>query len=67
MTDTQLIKPSFPNTEIGNKVQQAWNDQEALGWMNVAKGRICIKWGIAQELFYKMHPDLQKKKIMYSL
>ena len=30
--------------------------------MNLAKGRICIKWGIAQEVFYKMHPDFKKKK-----
>ena len=56
------VPPHFPDTTIGELVKQAWCDQEALGWVNVAKGRICRKWGDAQGQFYKEHPDLCGRK-----
>ena len=67
MTATQPIKPSIPDTEIGTTAQQAWNEQEALGWMNLAKGRICIKWGMAQELLLQNASRLQEEKILYCI
>ena len=62
MLGSTPIRPEFPDDKIGAIVQQAWDDQEAVGWVNVAKGRLCKRWGVAQELFYQMHPDLRHKR-----
>ena len=62
MTYADPVAPNFPATPIGDLTGQAWEEQQALGWINVAKGRLCKSWGKAQGQFYSMHPDLQGKR-----
>ena len=60
MRKTKPVSLSFPKTDIGKVANQVWKEQEELGCINVAKGRLCRKWGEAQGLLYKMHPDFKK-------
>ena len=62
MRDETPRPPTFPETTIGGIAKQAWKEQEALGWINVAKGRLCKKWGEAQGEFYRLHPELRLRK-----
>ena len=62
MTDTVPIPPNIPETSLGLLVKQAWTEQESVGWINVAKGRLCRKWGEAHGRYYNMHPDLRTQK-----
>ena len=39
--------PEFPNTEIGNMAKQAWEEQQHIGWIHTAQGRLSKKWGVA--------------------
>ena len=44
-------------------MSEAWDEQEAIGWLQLAKGQLSKKWGLAQQEFYKEHPDTRGKLI----
>lgn len=51
--------PSMPPTShdiIGQLFSEAWDEQEKIGWAQVLKGRLSIKWRHAQQEFYKNNP-----------
>ena len=49
-----------PDT-FGNIIQQAWKEQEAIGWIDMLTGKLSRQWGIGQEYFYQKHPDTADK------
>ena len=55
MKNTKPISSSFSKTDIGKLANQAWKEQEELGWINVAKGRLCRKWG--ETMLHSFHLD----------
>ena len=60
--DEQPIKPSFPNTVLGELLQVAWVEQEATGWVKFCKGRLSRMWGKVQAMLYSSGLDLWNKK-----
>ena len=54
--------PQFNKDKIGQLTQQAWQEQEGIGWVQVAQGRLSKKWGEAQGVYYAMNPSLKGKK-----
>ena len=56
--------PPFCGTQdiLGNIIQQAWKEQEAIGWIDMLKGRFSWQWGKGQEYFYRNHPDTADKQ-----
>ena len=62
MDNTTPITPVFPDDDIGTIARQAWEEQQKIGWINVAKGRLSKKWGTAQGFYYQMHPELKTKR-----
>ena len=47
MYNEDPVRPLFPDNQLGRLVSQAWTEQKALSWVNVAKGRLVKKWGVA--------------------
>ena len=40
------------NSEIDRMLKQAWDEQKAIGWDQILKGRLSGKWEKAQEIYY---------------
>ena len=57
--------PTFAKDKIGQLTQKAWKEQEGIGWVQVAQGRLSKTWGEAQGVYYAMNPDLNGKKICH--
>ena len=67
MTNTTPHSPFFPTSAIGKAVKLAWEEQEQIGWIQVAQGRLSKKWGKAQGMYYYANPDLRGKKYYTAL
>ena len=59
--------PIFTPDTIGQLAKKAWKEQELIGWMHVAQGRLSKTWGEAQGVYYKMNPELRSKKYLSPL
>ena len=60
-------KPSFHSkftSTLVKAVQQAWEEQERIGWDQILYGRISSKWGQAQSLFYASNPDTRRENFL---
>ena len=44
---------------LGTILQQAWIEQEMIGWQNMLKGRLSKQWRIGQEYFYRSNLDMK--------
>ena len=53
---------SYFESEMGTMVQDAWKEQEAIGWDNILKGRLNKKWGYAQAKYYQLNPHTSDSK-----
>ena len=49
------------DSKIDKLVQRAWEEQKAIGWDQMLKGRISKYWGLAQGLYYRNNPDTKGK------
>ena len=45
-------------------VREAWEEQRAIGWDQILKGRISSKWGQAYGMFYMSNPTTRKEKYL---
>eukprot|EP00957_Ditylum_brightwellii_P165277 12584156-Ditylum_brightwellii.AAC.1 len=52
-----LTVPRIPNDEVGKVIFDAVEDQQIIGWDNFMKGRISIRWKMAQEMFKMAIPN----------
>jgi hypothetical protein len=46
-----LQAPRIPDDDVGEVIGDAVEDQQIIGWDNFMKGRMCIRWKMAQEMF----------------
>ena len=60
-------QPLFGDDKIGQLASKAWKEQEEIGWIHVAQGRLSKQWGEAQWAYYVMNPELKEKKHMAPL
>ena len=59
--------PIFTTDKIGRLAKKTWKEQELIGWMHVAQGRLSKTWGEAQGVYYEMNPELRSKKYLSPL
>ena len=45
-------------------MREAWEEQRAIGWDQILKGRISSKWGKAQGMFYMSNPTTRQEKYL---
>ena len=47
---------------MDTKVQEAWAEQQLIGWDHILYGRLSSKWGQAQGIFYGNIPGARIEK-----
>eukprot|EP00957_Ditylum_brightwellii_P031494 2388180-Ditylum_brightwellii.AAC.1 len=52
-----LTVPRIPNDDVGEVICDAVEDQQIIRWDNLMKGRISIRWKMAQEMFKLALPN----------
>eukprot|EP00957_Ditylum_brightwellii_P099258 7560886-Ditylum_brightwellii.AAC.1 len=52
-----LPAPRIPNDNVGDVIGDTVKDQQIIGWDNFMKGRMSIRWKIAQEMFKLALPN----------
>ena len=57
MHETESFSRSFSPSPVQATVFQAWQEQRAIWWGQLFKGRLSSKWGEAQGCYYKDNPD----------
>ena len=55
--DVPPTSPTYFVSDIDTLVKKAWEEQKAIGWDQILKGRISTYWGKAQGLYYRSNPD----------
>ena len=61
-TKTPKIITYF-DSGIDRMVNEAWEEQRAIGWDQILKGRLSSKWGKAQEIYYHQNAITRDSKL----
>ena len=51
-TDETPILVQYFESDMARATQEAWMEQQKIGWEQLLKGRLSSKWGAAQALYY---------------